>query len=182
MPLMPNTIIQQPSGLTLIAKSILQSADIFDFNNIPNSYNHLLLIMILRTTANSGANCNVVFNSDTGANYYRAKLQTVNTTVAGVGAGGETNANPSSLAIAGTTDTAGRSTTIRMFLPYYIGTTFHKNWIGESQSSLSTAASGQSASISHGTWADTSAITRIQVLPSTGSTFVAGSAVWLYGL
>lgn len=173
---------QQSGAMQLISSSVLGSAGTFDFDSIPGTYNHLLLVMQLRTTANSGASPRMTLNADGGANYHRSKMTNTNATVSGTSTSGETDASLTATALPGATDTAGRAGLVIVDLPNYAGTTFHKEWMSRLHSSVSAVAAGQIVGVAGGTWADTSAITRIQIQPSSGSTFVTGSGAWLYGI
>lgn len=183
--LIPQAIVQASNsagGMTMIDSSVLGSADVFDFNNIPGTYSHLLLILQLRTTANSGATPRMTLNGDSGANYYRTKTTTTNATVSGSTGTGESDASITATSLPGATDTAGRAGLVCVDIINYTGTTFHKEWFSRLHSAPSNSAAVNAVGVAGGTWADTSAITRIQVNPSSGSTFETGSAAWLYGI
>lgn len=151
------------------------------FSSIPATFSSLRLIGFGRsskagTTSDSLA---LQFNTDTGANYHYQIGFTTNTTVSAAQATGQTSASFAELTPAGAV--AGYAANFDLLIPGYAGTTFNKTF----QSRYMVHANGTGVgniydNTATGGWASTAAINEIQLL--TGSNWVAGSQVRLYGI
>lgn len=180
--LIPTTLVQEDNstfGLTLLYDQTLQAdAASFDVQNIPAGYRVLEVIAIIRTTeAVDLSGFNMIFNNDSGANYDAQRLSAVHTTVSG-------NAAPASSAItnnaAGANQNAGAAGIMRMIIPGYDQTIFHKTVEVYNGNSDDTTTNNR-VDVRVNRWKSTAAINRITFTP-TGGNFLAGSRVIVYGL
>jgi hypothetical protein len=166
------------SVVVLLASSTLSATTAsFDLTSISGSWTHLMLLAYVRSnSANSLDNAWLRFNNDSGSNYDYEYVRDV----------GGLNASEGlaqSKLIVGDTEggnaPANKFSAIEVYIPNYSNATNHKVALAR--------ASGQAAGpdpVTHtsaGFWRSTSAITRVTLLPSSGS-WVAGSNVSLFGL
>ena len=168
-------------GLTQIYSNTLSvSAASFDITPISGSYSALRLIALLRTDAADvfGGSSLVRFNNDSAANYLYQYVQ-------GAGSGTAAGSNNAATAGFGPLEVDNNATANyfgmgEMIVPFYANTTtFKPAYISGGLSDPSDTNIVRPTAF---TWKSTAAITRITVLPSAGSNFVAGSAVVLYGM
>lgn len=139
------------------------------FSSITQSYKDLVLV------ANAGNSGNVYnglygrFNSDSGTNYVSMYM---------LGNGSTTTAGTvsSSVALLGATGDSTSATVINIM--NYSTTNKWKN----TMSTRSVYASGYSVGFDFCRWANTSAITSINIFDQSGYTFDAGSTFALYGI
>lgn len=158
-----------------IAYSELSVDGVFDFQNLPQDYDDLTIVALLRgSTAAAETNMFMRFNGDAGAaayGWYQTRLH----------GGGETpvtDASDSEITaqIWGNSATAGYFASLVIHIPGYSKTVNIKMIAGIG----STNQSDLPASIFFtGLWFSTSAIDRIQ-LSDSGNNFVAGSRVAIY--
>jgi hypothetical protein len=145
----------------------------FDVANISQAYNDLIIVLIGRGdgAAIDDQFSQLRFNNDTAGNYDTVYL--LNT-------GGSQNTGATSMFAGYTTGPSAAAATfgvseIRVF--GYGNTTRRKTALilgGE-------GATTQAIFHSVGTWKSTAAITRVQIFPATGTGFVAGSELRIYG-
>jgi hypothetical protein len=167
-------------ALTLIDEQTPSGTGTVTFSSIPGTYRDLVIVIRGRSTA-AATNVSViaVFNSDSGAHYFRVRMGTTNGSSATVGVGsGETAAIMGSLTAASAT--SGFVGNCEAQVLDYRGTAFHKNWFSRYGGELGTSTSAFNANLVSGRWADTSAINQIDVVLSSGN-FASGSVVSLYG-
>ncbi len=167
----------------LIEKKTLSGVSTVAFSTIPQSFDHLRVVIVGRSSAGSSpaVNVNAIFNSDSGANYDNNQYQKTSTGAA------LNNA------------TAGLSALIAALIPWsgatasynghgildifnYTDTNLFK--VGRSrQATMGATSVGASWVVQDGgiLWRNTAAITRIDLTLSAGNG-VAGSAAWLYGI
>lgn len=164
-------------GWVPIQHVALSAAGTFDFQGIPSTFKHLKLIVNARGSGSgAGAYWGVRFNNDSGANYDWI----LHYAASGVGLNSEEPGSANEiriLSLPDTADTANRPGSIEVTIPDYAGTTFHKTLLARSLN----ARGGQIVANGMGDWASTAAIDRVQVFPTAGSTFVAGSTCTLMG-
>lgn len=176
----PTTQLTQASlGFAPIGFEVLgaDTASI-DISGISQSYEHLFVLMLLRTTeAVVASSVAVTFNGDTGANYDRNTMQNLNTTVTGVSSLAQTSISDN---VAGANAQAGAVTPIKVVIPGYSLTVFHKAFEWQSSVVEDTAADNRQRLVM-GRWRSTVAITQITVTAGSGS-LLAGSGVWVYGI
>jgi hypothetical protein len=169
------------SALAVIENQTLAAdAASFDFQAIPQTYRHLRIIFMGRG-ANASLQVEVAmrFNADAGANYDNEAQW------------GDSNANTAAGSVAATylragtipaaNATASRAGGGEILIPSYAGATFHKRYKSIYGHTEGTAATDQETGHASGGWRSTSAITRVQLLPSVGN-WLAGSQATLYGV
>lgn len=161
------------SGLQPIYSNVLSGAATNVFiQNIPQNFNHLVIIAIGRTTDGIGpANLGIQFNSDSGSNYDSIGSDSIYTT----------STHGILPPFAGSLATSGVAGQITAFISAYTLTGFKKSYSCSggtaSQSSLLSKSS-----IVQGTWRSTAAINSIILLSDSGGNFVTNSAFYLYGM
>ena len=167
-------VIEMPSvqGMVQIADQTLNStAASIDFQNIPQTYNHLKLLCFLKGSANDWHG--IRFNNDTAANYGSVWMSGVNSSA---GAGTTPGAAYGYVGLHGSAGTIAASTEI-MIPNYKDGATLRRSWLAYN---VDLAYVG--AIIAGGSWNSTAAINRITLIPIAGGTFSAGSRVTLHGI
>jgi hypothetical protein len=159
---------------------------VFDSNtilgaNIPTVYKHLLIVASLRTAlASSTDNILLRFNNDAAANYDFLGAYHQNASggavfsgfaVAGAGLG----------YAPGSTIRAARFGSYVVEIPSYTDTLREKHCISKFGFTDGSATSSTGGLI-EGAWRSTAAVSRIQILNSSGLAFADGSRVTLYGV
>lgn len=170
----------QVTSQTLLA-TVNPSTSPVTFSSIPATFSALRLIGFGRSSkaGNASDDLTVQFNTDTGANYdYQLEI-TTSTTANGFQATGQTSGIVAELTAAGAAANYGDGFDI--LIPGYANTTFYKTF----QSHYAVHANGAGAGNFYnntitGAWKSTAAINEIQLV--TGSSWVAGSQVRLYGI
>lgn len=164
----------------LYASTLGASAVSFDITPISGAYSVLQLYALLRDDAADAfvGSALIRFNNDSGANYAYQFMR---------GFGGSVGAGSNDAATSGIglmeTDasvTANYFGGGRMAIPFYANTTTFKTAFTEG-GALGSGANDDVRPTAF-MWKSTAAISRITILPSAGTHFVAGSAVVLYGL
>lgn len=153
----------------------------FDFQAIPQTYNHLLLLFMGRTAeAAFNSDLAVRFNNDSGSNYVREYIRgDLDTAEANHSA---TTTSIISLSVAGDSGVAGVCGSGSLFIPAYTQTTFHKVLHGSSGHYSATGSAQAMAVLYNGRWSNTAAITRVTLFVQSASNFRAGSRATLYGM
>lgn len=172
------------SVYTLIQDSSLGADGTVSLTPIANSYKQLQLVCYLRTDrAATEDDLGVRFNGDTGANYdgYSVKYNGNTPTTAGAEALAATSIKLTN-AVPGNNATANVFGSVTITIPNYAGTANQKALHALAGKKIGTAAGNMHVIHGAGAWRSTSAITRIDLLPLTGTNFKAGSRVTLYGL
>lgn len=165
---------------TLIARTVLAAdAASISFASIPDTYEHLLLVLMGR--GNRAANDNEVvgmrFNNDSGANYHFQHLSGRNVTASASVGAGVTSADVG--IIPGSTATATRPGSISILIPCYARTVFHK--VAQSvEGSLNDASTDRFAILAANLWASSAAINRVDLL-AVSNQFIIGTVATLYG-
>lgn len=170
------------SGWAVIAETVLAAtATSVSFTSIPATFSALQVVAQGRTDRVLARDAILVrFNNDSGANYYDEQSLFLDTAVSGSGSAAATSGNAGRFCAASAP--ASVAGLIVVTVPAYTGTTFHKTWVAQSFDSQSNATGGQENVAIGGRWASTAAITRLDLLPSVGPNFLAGSTFTLYGL
>lgn len=146
---------------------------------LPTTYKHLRLCLSGATSAAvTSAFANVQFNGDTTAAYGDDFVG--GTTAVG---GSEDNSATFGMVakIAGASATSGATGVNIIDILDYQGTTFWKVWTGTIGIGLDITTGNRVADLVTGLWKNKSAITRVNILPGSGS-FVAGTRATLYGV
>lgn len=186
---MPRTSGPLPTGAgaasqTLIASSVLAApAANFDFTAIPATFNHLRLLLLLRSNrASATEQPSITFNADVAAHYQAQLIQ---------GSASTANASAQSAvsALTGAIFTIPGNTgiTTSVFgimtvdIPCYAQTVAFKTAI--CAGGFSDAANTQQFSeLALGQWNATTAINEVTIAPRIGTAWLAGSAAYLYGI
>jgi hypothetical protein len=167
---------------TLISTTTIASSgttSVFTLSSIPSTYTDLLIVGSIRTSrANSdpGADFQMTFNSS-AVSYARRSLEGTGSST-GSTTGGSTYIdgllNDSSFA------TANTFGSWQIYIPNYASTTTNKTVSIETVTETNAAQSF--ARLVAGSWANTAAITRIDLTDGNSATFMAGSTISLYGI
>jgi hypothetical protein len=167
-------------GLSKIGEVHLGSgAASMSLSSIPATYTHLLLMLTARgDTAAAEVTAQITFNGDSGANYDVHSDYASDTTPSASKAEGATSFG---LTINGSTANANAPGVVVMFIPDYVGTTFHKIALCLFGHMYAEDGSGNRTGTTQGRWRNTAAITTIAATASAGN-FVTGSRLSLYGL
>lgn len=157
-------------------KELAAAAGSFDFQNIPQQFKHLRLLLYARgTDAVLNHSCLMRYNGDSGSNYYSQWIIGQQTGPPGTGfeeavtytyVGGIPCASA----------TSGSFGTQEIFIPFYTSANRKSHVVSAYRLNLPAI---QTISITGGNWSGTAAINRIQILPFAGS-FTAGSVATLY--
>lgn len=174
------------AGVVLIGEVVVDApTSSVRFENIPQTYRHLHLVMQARSDApdRSGANVSLRFNDDGGEHYAYAAVK--GSPGEAVGVFGAVRANrmefvdvPAGLAAANYPGNAV------IEIPYYSDTTFNKTVLSQSGFIGREVAGDLGVYQGSGWWASTAGITDIEVFilnPAHGR-FVTGSTFALYGI
>ncbi len=156
----------------------LGSAGTWDVSSISQDYDHLELIFTHRSDrASAYDNAKILFNNDsTASNYYRQLHQAGNNTTTH-SVGGTTS--PVCITSVGDSALANSFAIATVRIPYYtsgmlkLARCVSEGYVG--------AAEGYNwdASLK---WANTAAINRIQISPETGTNFITGCRLQIFGL
>ena len=154
------------------------TASSIDFNSIPSTYTDLVVVASLRDSFASNALDHWIrFNNNT-SNYTWRKVQ-------GAGSGTPTSSTSAVdpymvLAVSpGSTTTSNTFSNSYCYIPNYAGSTYKSisvDAVGENNGTQAFAV------LSAGLWANTAAITSVNLIPYSGSTFANNSTAYLYGV
>lgn len=165
-----------PTTYTPLATSTLSSSSpTVTFSGISGFYTDLVLIVNAQSTqATTYDNLIIQFNSDTGTNYSRQRLNGFSG-----GATADRSSNATSLGIGAITGTSFSSSIFSpniIQIQNYSNTTTFKTalWRNNSQDAYVQAGVG--------TWRNTNAITSISIKTASGSNLAAGCTFSLYGV
>lgn len=159
----------------LASTTLTNATSSVTISDISQSYTDLVLIINAQsTTANTYDNVIIRFNSDTGSNYSRQRLNAFSG-----GANAERNNNATSHLIGPITGTSFSSSIFSQSITQiqnYSNTTVFKTalWRSGSQSDYVQLAAGL--------WRNTNAITSIDIRTLSGDNLAAGSTFSLYGI
>lgn len=169
------------SATEVIARTVLSStAATIAFSTIPDTYESLEVVISGRSDRASGDDAvSVQFNGDTGTNYFDASINQDHTTVSSTGQVAAAFAYAGRIPAASAT--ASRAGSIRILIPGYARTTFHKSTIAHGGFSTGTAVGDQQQLLACGLWANTAAITTVTLVPGVGP-FSIGTVATLYGI
>jgi hypothetical protein len=152
------------------------------FASISGSYSHLYLVIQARgDTASVGVPVRLRFNGDSTSGHYAWQNPEF---YAGNTANGSESTSDTAIKLgqmSGASSPSGDAGSLRVDIPNYTGTTFHKNAISTYGQRSNTGGSAVVTGISYGIWlASPAAVTSIDILPGSGN-FVVGSRFTLYG-
>jgi len=153
------------------------------FSSIPSTYQHLQIRGITRTTTSSPEPGNtywdVTFNSDTGTNYARHRINGNGSTVSAIGESSETAIRVYSLGSRGT-DTSRVGAAILDIIDY-ANTSKNKTTRAIGGMDANAASTNCEISLSSGLWINTAAITSISITIGSGN-FATNTTIALYGI
>jgi hypothetical protein len=150
-------------------------------NGVAGTANHLLIVLYLRSNASStNDNVGLRFNNDSSAIYYQGEVNSGN----GSSPGASQQIGGTSMhlvVVCAANAPANAFSPFTISVPQYAGTVGSKsaNMSGGFQTGHGSGATQGSQQV--GWWDSTAAITRIQIVASSGQ-FVAGSRMTIYGL
>ena len=156
------------------------------WQGIQGDLNHLLIMGQARgTAASTSVAINLRFNNDTGSNYNQYAIFSENPSYptqdnAVGGSLVSATSIQSFAAMTGASGTANFADTIRIEIPNYARTTFYKAATSHT-SPFKTGTSTTTATVNHGWWRSTAAITRLDIIAGTGN-FEVGTVLTLYGI
>jgi hypothetical protein len=159
------------SAWTRIAHIRLSSDNTITFDNIPQTYTDLILLVSDRSdraATNDALIMRLNNTTSTGRRLY------------GSGASTTSTANPDPLNVSDTA-TANTLSNIMFYIPNYSSTTTNKTWYAEGvQENNSSTNAYQSITVC--LYASNSAVTTINLRPETGTNLKSGSSATLYGI
>jgi hypothetical protein len=147
----------------------------FDFTGITAVAGTDLEIVLLGRSDAAALNDTLIltFNNDSGAHYDWQMNVAVNASA--VGAVGNADTSVAIAILPAATATAGAPGIVKIVIPCYSDTTFHKVFLAQaSEFRTEGTPTAQFVRQVGGLWRDTSAINRITIKPTTGA-FIAGS-------
>lgn len=167
-------------GIVKIASQLLAAQGNFDFQNIPATYQHLLVVLQARSiVAGASDSCSVRFNNDSGANYDRQRILGAAALVTAAESLGATQGDIGQITGA-TGTTAGNADPIHLWVPNYARTTYKKGYLATGGISYAEATTNTQAGLFVGKWRSTAAIAGVTIFGSAN--FDVGSVATLYGL
>lgn len=168
------------SSVTLLSSTTLGANGTFDVAAIDQTYNDLILVLMVRGLFNGTSDgLDLRLNNDLAGNYDFVRAYGLNTTFTGnalAGTGGVMVA-----LIAANTATATWFTPVEIQIIGYASTTFTKTIISHFGGGTSTAVATLFAGTGSGVWHSTAAVNRIQLLGDLNATLLAGSTLRIYG-
>ncbi len=162
-----------------IAEVVLASdASSLEFNNIPQTYRHLRLVVLARSTdyATSPVTLFMQFNGDTASNYYWDGLETQGGSVSGASASSVGSVRVGRIASDYAADLSLYGF-CDVVIPSYTGN--HKKVYASTGGTPLSSSGSARLTISFGGWYSTAAVTTISI--KTSFNIKAGSAAVLYG-
>lgn len=158
-----------PTYTSLANTTIGTAVNSVTFSSINGSYRDLILVLNWGNSANTGFL--IRFNSDTGSNYSYVIMNGNGTSVTNLSSSAGT-----SLAVGYVWNNNTVTGNALIQIMDYSATDKHKTVL------LRTNEAGQSTDATTGRWANTSAITSIQIYGAGSSNFTVGSTLGLYGI
>jgi hypothetical protein len=169
-------------GLTLISSvsATAGTTGVISFTSISASYKELRITMHARgTTAAPSTNLQVRFNSDATSTYGWQRILGASATASASDGGGATGLGFCGTLI-GASGTTGYASILEVIITDYTGTTFFKNYLSTAGYAGSNASGVMNIAHISGTWANTAAITQVDITALTGN-FLTGSIFNLWG-
>lgn len=154
----------------------------FDFQNIPQSYKHLLLVGQARIVEAVNENeINVRLNNDSGSNYHKQLLIGQDASPAAAATANDTEAQ---IGVApGANATANYAGQVEAKIINYTGTDLFKQVLSSYTMMRSTTLNTFDVGNWGNTWLSSVAVSRLTVANySSGNTFVSGTLFTLYGM
>jgi hypothetical protein len=180
------TPVPTPGMVLIQAITLSASAASFDFTGISQTYTHLMFVMRLRCDgAVAVTNALVRILADSGAHYETVQVNYDSGSVDG--ASGQTAGSLTALRgglATGTTADANHFGIAWCLLPNYTINTGDHSWLHHDGSVpiAGTPGGWQSRAMYSQHCGTSGPVTQVTILPGSGSNFVSGSAVSMYGL
>lgn len=176
------TAAEFKKGAGLIADSTLGgSAVSIDLTSLPTSYAHLLLLAYVRTDRAATSDSLLLrFNNDSTAIYDYSNATASGTANPTTGNAVAATSIAIATSIPGATASANRFGVVAAWIPHYAGVTNHKAVTASYWSVIGTTTADTQNGFGGGMWRSAAAISRITILPLTGTNLVAGSRFSIY--
>jgi hypothetical protein len=158
-----------PTYTPLATTTLAGTASSLTFSSIPATYRDLIVVVV--AAGSTDLQGRIRLNSDTGSNYNYVRMSGSGSAATSVAGTSETSGFVSAIAQATTTGALQMNISIMD----YSATDKHKSIISQADQS----ANGTEAFANR--WADTAAVTSVQILTSTGN-WASGSTFSLYGI
>jgi hypothetical protein len=173
----------EASSWVLISTQSLGSDGTFDFTSIPQTYKHLKIEFLARSdrAANTSDGAKIRFNNDNGNNYV-GLVQFMNAAGAPAKVEQNTAGAPTQFSfVTAASSPANWFNNSEITIFDYTNTNLFKSWQARG---MQTPNTGVSFFIydAQGVWLSASAITRVQLFPTTGTNFKTHSSARLYGI
>lgn len=169
-------------AVTLISTTTLSVAGVFDLTGIPQTFNDLMLVCLLRgADAGSTDAARMQFNADAGANYGGQYIGASNGTTGAAGLGASTSAYACRV-VAAQGLGATIFTPVRIHIPFYTVTSYQKQTFSECMIGLGTGTAQGIVEVEAMQWTGTAAINEVKIFGQSTANFQAGSIVRLYGV
>jgi hypothetical protein len=150
------------------------------FPSIPQTHTDLWLVFSGRgDVAAVATNLKFRLNNDSGNNYNDQQIYAAATTV--TGAEDISAAQAHAGVLAGASAASGVASMLDLLIPNYVGGTFHKAYRSVSADNRGVASGAHLALTTTGLYRSTTAITRLDIFPSSGN-FAIGTVATLYGI
>lgn len=157
----------------LIASTTLAaSTPTVTFGSLPQTYRDLILIVSAASTG-SGTNAAIRFNSDSGSNYTRVFMGANGVNVVSSGTTTQTGFQFDNFGFV--TTTLGATNHVLQIMDYS-ATDKHKTILARAN------RAGDTLDAIAGRWANTAAITSVEVVSFSGESYISGSTFNLYGI
>lgn len=175
-------------GLTVLSDTTLGADGTFDISGISDAHDHLLIKLVARGARSADFEAlHMRLNNDSGSNYDMQGTQDFNSQANNERIGAPEFGNGTSAPYVGiipaATSPSGSAGIVDIEIPFYSGTTFNKNVLAHSTSSLTNDSGNQRTTQFGGEWRNTAAVTRIQITCGSGANnFLAGSRLIIYGV
>jgi hypothetical protein len=159
--------------------TLASSASTIAFTNIPQNYNDLVIKLSGRTnrTGDTNADIGITFNGNTSSYTLRDLYGT------GTASGSRTNpigtANLGDIFATAANSTSSTFSNFEMYIPNYTSAT---NKSVSIDTTNETNATGNWSLLVAGLWSNTTAITQVSIIPSSGANIVQYSTAYLYGV
>lgn len=170
-----------PLGAVLYDQRLASAAPSFDVSSLDQSWRHLRLELVARSTAAvSNTHVLVQFNGDSAANYDDEQLYAYSTG-SGVGAGEDIAVGSGYCGLAaGASAPAGVADATTMTILDYAGAVWRKQWLSLAAVVAADATGSILTEQIIGQWRNTAALTSLHLTLASGN-FAAGSRLTVYG-
>jgi hypothetical protein len=165
----------------LFDSTLAAPATNIDANGLPQTYNHLMIVLRLRSSEVAVFNSMLLtFNNDSGANYVNEEIHAQNTTAA---ANASVSQNGMLVIAPGASAAAGFFGAATLLVTSYADTTAPKSMV-EYGGALISLSSGTSNRVETrvGLYNSNTAISRATITAASAANFATGSRMTIYGM